>query len=180
MFAGFAVGPILGALLLHHSHSVLLPFYIALALHLCYFFSVASGIIPESLSKDRQHAARLRHREEVAKMVEAEEAADRKARESGTLTLVRVKATRLLLRPWSFLKPLQMLLPRKRGMDEKEDDKPVMDTLGRTKTGWDFSLVKIGITMTCFGLFMVSGIIRMAHFDAVRRLTSFPAVSDTV
>lgn len=167
MFAGFAMGPILGAVLLHQSRSVLLPFYIALALHLSYFACVASGAIPESLSKERQLAARLRHKEETVARREAEQAADRKARESGTVALVRVKIVRLLLRPWSFLKPLQMLLPRKRGLHEKQDDKPVMDTLGRTKSGWDFSLVKIGITMTCFGLFMVrhdrAWVLRVCH-----------------
>lgn len=156
MFGGFAVGPILGALLLRSTHSTLFPFWIALGMHLTYLLSVVI-VIPESLSKERQRAARQRRTDDKIKRREDEKREDVAAREQGRLWRVRLQ--RLALRPWGFLKPLQMLLPRKRlGLDEKEEDRPVMDTLGPVKTGWDFSLVKIGLTMACFGLFMVRGV----------------------
>lgn len=74
LFAGIAIGPAMSGYIISarekyvgHTEAVLLVFYIALVAHgvfiLCLIF-----VIPESLSKTRQQAARQRHKEEIDKM----------------------------------------------------------------------------------------------------------------
>ncbi|KAH7408534.1 major facilitator superfamily domain-containing protein [Phaeosphaeria sp. MPI-PUGE-AT-0046c] len=74
LFAGIAIGPALAGYIISarekfvgHTEAVLLIFYIALAAH-GIFIACLIFVIPESLSKSRQEAARQRHREEVEKM----------------------------------------------------------------------------------------------------------------
>ncbi len=61
LFTGIALGPILAGYIIKWSGSVLVVFYIALATHI-FFIVFILLVIPESLSKARQHAAREKHR----------------------------------------------------------------------------------------------------------------------
>ncbi|KAM0789782.1 hypothetical protein ACM66B_006635 [Microbotryomycetes sp. NB124-2] len=153
MFLGIAAGPLLGAYLIKATGNVLAPFYAALIMHLLYLI-VALAVVPESLTKERQYEARERHRVELEKRNEQDKQEDSVARERGTAAVVFVRVKRLAVRPWSFLKPLKMLLPRKRLIDEAEEDRPVIDTMGKIVPSWDFSLVKIGVSAGCYGLAM--------------------------
>jgi MFS family permease len=66
MFTGIAVGPILGGLIIKASGNIMTIFYVAFVCHLGFIVFVTS-FVPESLSRDRQIAARQRHRAELAK-----------------------------------------------------------------------------------------------------------------
>ena len=59
LFAGIALGPILAGYLVKTTGKLLAPFYVALSLHTTVFLFVLF-VIPESLSKERQRAARQR------------------------------------------------------------------------------------------------------------------------
>jgi MFS family permease len=70
LFAGIAVGPVVSGYVIDwrekyvgKTEAVLLIFYIALACHI-FFVLFLTFAVPESLSKDRQEAARRRYREE--------------------------------------------------------------------------------------------------------------------
>lgn len=70
LFTGIAVGPVLSGYVISwrekyvgKTEAVLLIFYLALACH-AFFIIFLTVAVPESLSKDRQEAARRRHREE--------------------------------------------------------------------------------------------------------------------
>lgn len=154
MFGGLALGPIFGSFLIRETGSVLAPFYGALIMHLLYVL-VAAFIFPESLTKARQYAARHRHKEDARKRKEQAEADDAKAKEKGAMAVILNKSLRLAARPWGFLGPLKMMLPRKRHADELEEDKPVLDSQGEVRSGWDFSLVKIAFAMGAYGVCMV-------------------------
>ena len=66
MFTGIAVGPILGGLVIKASGNIMTIFYVAFVCHLGFIVFVTS-FVPESLSQDRQIAARQRYRAELAK-----------------------------------------------------------------------------------------------------------------
>ncbi|KAJ4355818.1 uncharacterized protein N0V89_003839 [Didymosphaeria variabile] len=70
LFTGIAVGPVLSGYVISwrekyvgKTEAVLLIFYLALACH-AFFILFLALVVPESLSKDRQEAARQRHRME--------------------------------------------------------------------------------------------------------------------
>lgn len=70
LFTGIAVGPVLSGYVISwrekyvgKTEAVLLIFYIALACH-AFFILFLTFIVPESLSKSRQEAARQRHKQE--------------------------------------------------------------------------------------------------------------------
>ncbi|SCV74651.1 BQ2448_7680 [Microbotryum intermedium] len=151
IFAGIAIGPTLGAILVRQSGSIILPFYVALAMHITYA-SVMLFVIPESLTKTRQHAARERHAEERAARHAAEDEEARKAKVNGAVMVVVLKVKRIALRPWGFLKPVGLMMPRKRDPNEMEEDRPMLDAMGPVKAGWDFSLLKISIAVACFSM----------------------------
>ncbi|KAF1917422.1 tetracycline-efflux transporter-like protein [Ampelomyces quisqualis] len=74
LFAGIALGPALAGYIIDarakyvgHTEAVLLIFYIALAAH-GVFIACLVFLIPESLTKERQAAARQRHREDMDKL----------------------------------------------------------------------------------------------------------------
>jgi hypothetical protein len=133
MFAGFALGPILSSLLLTYAHQlfpwmkggdptqvVLVPFYFALTAHLVYLALLTVGL-PESLSLDRREASRKRHEEEVEERSEVERKGDERAKEQGQ---VRVWTRRVLVTvgmAFGFLRPLALLLPKKRPEGEEEE-----------------------------------------------------------
>ncbi|KAF2836785.1 MFS general substrate transporter [Patellaria atrata CBS 101060] len=61
LFTGIAVGPIIAAYVVKCTGSILSIFYVALGAHLSFMLFLAL-LIPESLSKSRQHEAREKHR----------------------------------------------------------------------------------------------------------------------
>ncbi|KAJ9665793.1 hypothetical protein H2201_004101 [Coniosporium apollinis] len=63
LFSGIALGPILAGYIIKWTGSVLSIFYVALGAHL-FFISFAAFIIPESLTKARQLAAREKYKAE--------------------------------------------------------------------------------------------------------------------
>ncbi|KAF2634457.1 tetracycline-efflux transporter-like protein [Massarina eburnea CBS 473.64] len=74
LFTGIAVGPILAGYIIDarakyvgKTDAVLLIFYIALACHILFILFLAF-VIPESLSKSRQEAARQKHKEESERL----------------------------------------------------------------------------------------------------------------
>ncbi|KAF2198881.1 MFS general substrate transporter [Delitschia confertaspora ATCC 74209] len=64
LFTGIAIGPILAAEIIKLTHTVLSVFYIAICCHL-FFILCLLLVIPESLSKARQTAAREKHKREI-------------------------------------------------------------------------------------------------------------------
>jgi len=60
LFAGIAIGPIFAGALIKATNSLMAPFYFALGCHV-FFILFTSLIVPESLSKERQLAARERY-----------------------------------------------------------------------------------------------------------------------
>lgn len=144
MMAGIALGPVVGSVLIKLSGSNLLPFYVALAVHAIYLL-VVWLVLPESLSLERQKEARHRHKEEVRVRVEATKASLRDAKAGGRVSVGLHRATELALRPFSTLRPLMLLLPRKRSLDEVEQDRPAIELLSPPRAGWDFALTKIAL-----------------------------------
>jgi MFS family permease len=61
LFAGIAIGPLISGYIVKATGSFLSIFYIALACHILYIFFVLL-IVPDSLSRERQLAAREKHR----------------------------------------------------------------------------------------------------------------------
>jgi MFS family permease len=66
MFLGIAVGPILGGLIIKATGNIMTIFYVAFVCHLGFIVFITS-FVPESLSRQRQIAARERHRAELLK-----------------------------------------------------------------------------------------------------------------
>jgi hypothetical protein len=98
LFAGIAIGPALSGYIIEarqkyvsHTDAVLLIFYIALAAH-GVFIAFLVFLIPESLSKPRQEAARQQHKEEMEKLGPAADWINQ-------------------LRHINFFKPLEILWP---------------------------------------------------------------------
>jgi Major Facilitator Superfamily len=60
LFVGIAIGPLLAAGIVEKTKSVITVFYLSLAVHLCFLIYIVL-VIPESLSKKRQMAAREKH-----------------------------------------------------------------------------------------------------------------------
>ncbi|SGY84187.1 BQ5605_C009g05682 [Microbotryum silenes-dioicae] len=163
IFSGIAIGPTLGSILVRQSGSILLPFYIALTMHLLYT-SVMMFIMPESLTKTRQYAARERHAAERATRYAAEDEEAHKAKVNGVTMVVLFKTKKIARRPWKFLKPLVLILPRKRQANEKDEDRPMLDAMGPVKAGWDFSMLKIVIAMSCFSIGMAVYQVKLREF----------------
>lgn len=90
MFTGIAVGPFLGGIVVKATDNVLTIFYIALLCHLTFIISVLF-LIPESLSRERQIAAREKHKLD-----------HRYDKPSQYISLARIT---------SFFLPLKILLP---------------------------------------------------------------------
>ncbi|KAI6023827.1 hypothetical protein PISMIDRAFT_428789 [Pisolithus microcarpus 441] len=118
-FMGFAVGPLLGGFLIHLTGSTLSVFFMSLLLHSVYAL-VLLFVLPESLTKAKARAARLRYNQE-------------KEQNSNISTLRRVfnEATR-------FLSALAVLLPR-----DVIDANP----LKRPKKDWNLFLLAISYAL---------------------------------
>lgn len=151
LFLGIALGPMLGSFIIKASGNTLMPFYVALAMHVAYSF-VTWAVLPESLSIERQRDARARHRANVAARKEASKAALGAARRNGSVAVWMHQATGVLLSPLMALRPLLLLLPRKRSVDEPELDRPAIELLSAPRAGWDFALAKIALAWACYML----------------------------
>ena len=153
LFLGIAIGPTIGALVIKWTGSILGPFYVALSLHLLYLV-VAIFFIPESLSPERQLAARERHTDDIAARAakDAEEIAQ--ARESGTAHVILAQLKRAAMMPWGFLRPLALLLPSR--VRPSEEDTPVLRSRGPPRQGWDAELMKITIGYALYVMVVVS------------------------
>jgi hypothetical protein len=159
LFGGIALGPIAGAVAINLTGSILTPFYLALSLH-CAYLLVVAFVIPESLSMARQLDARKRQAEEQALEVEEAIKEDLLAQAQGTSMAVLVtRVKRVAWRMGWFLRPLGLLLPRKRSDDEKEEDRPTLERGGERRVGWDFELLKVAIGYGSYVMVMVSRLI---------------------
>ena len=104
LFVGVAVGPTIGGLLISSTGDLLSVFYLAAAIHLFYLVSMLF-IVPESLSKEEMSNNREAHAERVKLELVKEERGG-----SGTWYWCWIA----IKRAFFFLKPLIVLLPRKR------------------------------------------------------------------
>ncbi|GAA5820118.1 hypothetical protein JCM11491_007247 [Sporobolomyces phaffii] len=142
MFAGFALGPVLGTVLVafaarHGSTdptaAALVPFYVALVSHVGYV-AVLAVALPESLAPDRQLASRVRHAAEVADRRDRDAKRYATARDRGVVPAVATTAATRVARLFGFLRPLALLWPHPRkprlgqdvdddGDDDDDDDR---------------------------------------------------------
>ncbi|GAA5844329.1 hypothetical protein JCM9279_001772 [Rhodotorula babjevae] len=116
LMGGFACGPLFGSALISFTGGwVLAPFYVALGTH-CAFVAGLALVLPESLSDERQLAARERHRLDKVAQREADKQADADAHGVGSSSSLGRRTVRALRRaaakPFAFLKPMALLLPR--------------------------------------------------------------------
>jgi hypothetical protein len=126
MFFGIGVGPIFGSVVITLTHgNALAPFYVSLGLHAAYFV-LAALVLPESLEKSRRENAKIRRVEEKE--------AERRRREEEHEGWAKT-AGRIALRPFAFLKPVALLLPRAHAGTAKDGDDEE-DEEGRTNIEW--------------------------------------------
>ncbi|KAH7889409.1 major facilitator superfamily domain-containing protein [Phlebopus sp. FC_14] len=115
MFTGVALGPIIGGILIRVTGSTLSVFYLATVLHSLYAI-LCILVLPESLTRARARATRLRHKKHSA------------GRENLSRTLRVVKSTA------NFIRPLTVLLP-----EVTVDGNP----LKRPRRDWSLFLIAI-------------------------------------
>lgn len=111
-------------------------------LHILYLLAVVV-LIPESLSHARQLDARRRHQDEIEARAAEELEADEQAKEDGHVYVVFTQVKRALLRPWAFLRPLALLLPKKG--EVSVEDLPILKSRAPPRTGWEWSLATIAL-----------------------------------
>lgn len=115
------------------------PFYLALGLHISYFL-VLLFALPESLSPSRQTEARRRHKADGIALLDKESADDDLARESGGSSLLQVRVRRLVVKPFGFLAPLQIFLPKERVEGEEV---PILESKAAIVGGKNWNLTKV-------------------------------------
>jgi len=165
LMCGIALGPMLGSLLIRLTGSNLVPFYVGIVVHFGYLLVVWT-VLPESLSLQRQKDARSRHKEEVRFRAEASKASLRDAKAEGALAMWVHKVTELVSVPFAWLRPLALLLPRKRSLDEAEKDRPIVELLSPPRDGWDFTLTKIALSWAAYVLGKRGVLLSMGHHPA--------------
>ncbi|KAL4072834.1 major facilitator superfamily domain-containing protein [Scleroderma yunnanense] len=119
VFAGFAVGPVIGGLTLHLTGSTLSVFYLAAVLHFVYA-CLLIFVLPESLTKVRARNVRLRYNAEKEKNMNAP------------------IASRMWKEATTFLSALTVLLPR-----DTVDGNP----LRQHKKDWSLFLLAISYAL---------------------------------
>lgn len=150
LFAGIAIGPTVGSLLINATGSVLVPFYVALALH-CVYLLVNLTLFPESLSLPRQVDARERHAAQRIEAADSAKAADSVAREAGPGHIVWERLQRAGWSSFAFLQPLALLLPRERA-DRTADEVPLIESKSLRRTGRSWELTKLGLGYAAYCL----------------------------
>lgn len=100
LFGGVALGPVIGGYIMKATGNIVTLFYVTLACH-CLYFLFILFVIPESLSKARQHAAR-----EKKSLAEESQGSDVQASSRKWLTIVK---------SYNILAPLTILYPTGEG-----------------------------------------------------------------
>jgi len=99
VFAGTAIGPTLGGLIIRYTHQILSVFYVATVTHLICAI-VVWFVIPESLTQTQMHRSDVKYGKELR-----DTARDREMNPAVGL-LVRIK------RLFAFLSPLAVVMPK--------------------------------------------------------------------
>ncbi|KAF8643895.1 hypothetical protein AX16_008911 [Volvariella volvacea WC 439] len=135
LFAGMAIGPTLGSLLIRYTQSTLSVFWVAGVTQILYAI-MAWFIIPESLSKDKMVQFRAQYAQQLA------ETAQHRERNPAAGLLVRVKKL------FTFLSPLSVFLP---DLNQRQAGSPM--SLKRIRRDWALALLVIsyGFTLTVIG-----------------------------
>ena len=121
LMGGFACGPLFGSALISLTGGwVLAPFYVALGTH-CAFVAGLALVLPESLSDERQLAARERHRLDKLAQRDADKQAGADGHGASFARRTARSLRRAAVKPFAFLKPMALLLPRP-VTDEVDDE----------------------------------------------------------
>lgn len=139
-------GPTLGSVLIQLTGSVMFPFYLALGLHIAYFIILVVAL-PESLSPSRQADARRHHKADGTALLEKEAAEDTLARDIGGYALLRTRVQRLAIKPFGFLAPLGIFLPRERVLGEEV---PILESKSAIVAGKNWNLTKVAASYTAY------------------------------
>lgn len=131
------------------------PFYLAIAMHSVYLLCVLF-LFPESLSVPRQVDARKRHVAETQSAIDRAKLQDEEAKDAGMMAVVSNKGKRIFEGIFWFAKPLALLLPKKRGSWESEEDRPFLESRGAVQEGWDWELTKVAIAYASYVMVIVS------------------------
>lgn len=113
-------------------------------------------LFPESLSVPRQLDARKRHQVESQSATDRAKLQDEEAKDAGLMAVLSNKGSRAFEGLFWFAKPLALLLPKKRGSWEKEEDRPILESRGAVKEGWDWELTKVAIAYASYVMVTVS------------------------
>jgi MFS family permease len=125
LFAGAALGPSLGSLLIRVTHNVLSVFYGAAILHAIYLV-MACIVIPESVTRSQMAASQARHIEEIRALKEVRE---------GTVVGLWDRIKRF----FRLLSPLGIFLPaHNRGRNP----------LKGNRRDWNLSLIAVSYSLT--------------------------------
>ncbi|KAG6829195.1 hypothetical protein H0H92_005396 [Tricholoma furcatifolium] len=128
LFTGMAIGPTIGALLVHFTGKALSVFYASFCMHLI-FAAVVCFILPESLLKSQMEKSRAKHEDDLR---------DRKNSEA-----IAAGALARLKRLFSFLTPLSVFLPT-----SIDGGNPL-----KRRRDWNMSILAVvyGLTLTIIG-----------------------------
>ncbi|KAI9050627.1 hypothetical protein LZ554_005786 [Drepanopeziza brunnea f. sp. 'monogermtubi'] len=111
LFAGIASGPLIAALMVKRTGSIITPFYFALAIHAA-FIAFILLVVPESLTKKRQNLARERHATESSPVITSD-VYDSSAYSNGRSSIFA------LGRKLNIFEPLKILWPTGAGTSGK-------------------------------------------------------------
>ncbi|KAJ1028465.1 hypothetical protein NDA16_001631 [Ustilago loliicola] len=134
VYAGLAIGPTLGGLLVKHTDNILAPFWFALAMHLLYVVGIFS-FIPESTSQQfrakalkeyKEQRAEIERKADERKIAELQPLLDSRGWEGDRRTFKkrvwkRVKVMFMDSFLYAPLEPLSFLLPKKIVVQEDEE-----------------------------------------------------------
>ncbi|KAH6715887.1 major facilitator superfamily domain-containing protein [Leptodontidium sp. 2 PMI_412] len=112
LFAGIAIGPLIAAVLVKLTDSIITPFYFALSIH-AFFITFILLVVPESLTKKRQERAQARHFVESGRFVNADGEVGNFDNETGQVGLLAFG------RKANILEPLKILWPTGPGTSNK-------------------------------------------------------------
>ncbi|KAF8843573.1 MFS general substrate transporter [Paxillus ammoniavirescens] len=145
MFAGVAIGPVVGGILIRLTGTTLSVFYLATVLHSLYIL-LAIFVLPESLTQARGRAARLRHK----KVNHADSS----------------RALRIFKGATNFLTPLVVLLP---------EHILAGNPLKRSRGDWSLSLIAVcyGLVTTIIGSLSYKFQYAAATFKWTPEITSY-------
>jgi MFS family permease len=154
VFAGIAIGPVLGGYVISLTGNVLTPFYTSVVV--CFVIVCAIiFLLPESHSKERQLGAREKH---ATKRELRKASRDEDVRESGdsfwrwSVTRVRHGAASLV----AFARPMAMLLPQRRPVEDIDESAGSGSTTTTRKGKLDWNLTFVALAAALYSLMIVS------------------------